>query len=516
MGLFLRVPVAAFLGVAFFTGAIPESTPAVLAAATPVCLCIPSTAALDAGFQLAGVGRLGPEYPLLPRIGVDSAIVPPSLLKAVAWVESNWRQFDDANVPLLSPDFGYGLMQITSGMAGAFGNPRGTLPLSKQARIGGDYLYNLAFGARMLALDFKAMPAVNNRDPTAIEDWYYALWAYNGWGWVNNPNNPQFTRQGTPAADAAAFPYQERVLYWVAHPPLDASGRPLWTPMRVTLPSSASIESNPGPIRTSSVHHQVPHVYGAAYDIPSGLTAIRAGATTQVHVTVYNASGVAWSAGQRLSYGLMYHWVRAGHRGQENYDPNLHGVDVADGGPVPLRTTVPVGGSVRIAVKLTAPARPGKYQLEWDMWGRGPGWFSYSSVPPGEQTVRVVPAGEPVPSYIDPPPPVGFRGNHAWLVTSTSGPVPSVLTPGAQYAETDLVFNPGGLAWGRGYHLRLVGTARTEGLPLKYVARCRTVPLTIQGTAPVVAGSYQYVWRLQAAGGRLFGPLFRIAFTVEK
>jgi len=47
------------------------------------------------------------------------------LLKAVGWVESGWRQFDNAGRPLVAPDFGYGIMQITSGMPGAFGNVTG-------------------------------------------------------------------------------------------------------------------------------------------------------------------------------------------------------------------------------------------------------------------------------------------------------------------------------------------------------------------------------------------------------
>jgi Ig-like domain from next to BRCA1 gene/Transglycosylase SLT domain len=484
------------------------------ASQVPVCVCIPTTAAMAAGFQLAGVGRLGHRYPTLPRIGLDSAIVPPSLLKAVAWIESNWRQFNSDGVPLLSPDFGYGVMQITTGMAGAFGNPTGRIRLRTQARIGGDYLYNIAYAARMLAQYFKDSPAVNNRDPTALEDWYYALWAYNGWGWVNDPNNPAFTRQGTPATDPSTFPYQERIYYLVEHPPLDQSGRSLWTPMTVSLPSDSSIGPNPGHIYTTAVHRELPHVYGATYDVPTGLTDMRAGSSVSVHVTVYNDSGVPWAPSGRPAYALMYHWVKSGHLGQKNYDPVLHGIDVRDGDPVSLSGNVAIGGAIRVAVSLRAPPHPGKYVLDWDMWGRTPGWFSYNSVPPGQQSVRIVPRQASVSPYTDPPLPRYLVGDHALLVASTSGPVAQTMNAGAKFSETFLVFNPGGVGWTSRYRLRLLGSTITIGLPMKFVAPCRTVPLTINGSAPSSPGAYSYIWRVQAPNGHLFGPSLRIGFSV--
>lgn len=482
--------------------------------AIPVCTCIPSTAAVAAAFDLAGTGRLGPGYPKLPRIGVDSAIVPPSLLKAVGWVESNWRQFDGQNVPLLSFDFGYGIMQITSGMAGASGDPVGSLPLSVQGGIGGDYTYNIAYGARMLAENFNAMPAVGERDPTALEDWYYALWAYNGWGWVNNPNNPRFTRVGTPATDPGAFPYQERVYYWVEHPPLDAFGHSLWPAMRVTLPSDSEIGDNPGPIRLRRVHHEVPHLYGATYELSSGPTAMSVGSSVSVHVRIYNTGGLPWAPSGGPAYALTYHWVVPGHKRNPHYDPHLRGIDVLDGSFSPLSNIVPVGGSVRVAIHVQAPTTTGTLKLEWDMEGREPGWFTYNGVSPGVQDVQLVPRGDYAPPYSDPRQPTTLRGHHVWFVSLTSGPVATTLSPGEAYSETMLMFNPGKLAWERRYKLQLIGASALAWLPLKVVPACHTVPVTINGRAPHAIGLHDQRWRMVAADGRFFGPTFDVRFTV--
>ena len=492
-----------------------RSAVAARAASTPaISACLPTTQELSAGFDLAGVGRLGAGYPHLPRIGVDSAMVPPVILKAIAWTESGWQQFNSDSLPLLSPDYGYGAMQITSGMAGAAGMD-GALPLSTQARVGGDYLFNIAYAARMLAENFKLMPQINNGDPTRLEDWYYAIWAYNGWGWVNNPNNPGFSRVGTPASDPSNFPYQERVYYLVQHPPLDAYGRPLWTPMRVTLPADGTIGENPGALSIEPTHQELPHLYGATYDIPENLTEMSADSSAQVAVTVYNTSGVPWQpAGGQPSFGLLYHWVKPAAAGSPGENPNLHGIDVVDGSEVAIPKDVPVGGSVAFAVTVTAPAQPGKYWLEWDMTGTASGWFSDNSVPPGAQTLTILPATQPAPPYAGPPVAPLLQGNHAKLVTTIGDYAPSTLQPGQSYSRTVLLFNPGSTTWGTGYGLHDLGTAIEQALPMRFVLSCRTVPVTIDGTAPSQPGSYDIVWRLSSPTGQLFGPDFRFRFTV--
>ena len=101
---------------------------------------------------------------------------------------------------------------------------------------------------------------INNGDPAKIENWFFAVWAYNsgfhpqtparatapwGVGWANNPANPQLPGQpravpGRRHYDDAAhpqdWPYPEKVMGWAGHPvevleapdTLVAGYRPAW------------------------------------------------------------------------------------------------------------------------------------------------------------------------------------------------------------------------------------------------------------------------------------------------
>ena len=142
----------------------------------------PTTLDLQSAFQLVGTGRLPAGYPSAGR----GEVVPTTLLEAVAWAESKWRQYDTAQKPLISADGGYGIMQVTSGMG------PGGLPQTIQSAIANNVLYNVDYGAQLLLQKFRSTPAIGDGDPSVLEHWYYALWAYNAWGPANNPANPQF------------------------------------------------------------------------------------------------------------------------------------------------------------------------------------------------------------------------------------------------------------------------------------------------------------------------------------
>ena len=207
--------------------------------------------------ELAGLNQLLPDMGgfALPAIesGDRSAgsaqsvqpYVPPVLLKAIAWIESGWAQasydplvqYGEAGPTLISHDCGYGIMQITSGMQNVTG-----VPSLEQAMIGGHYAFNIARGARILSEKWNAAPEyrplVGNRDPHIIENWYYALWGYNGFAWKNHPLNPAYDPNRPPytcGPDRSGYPYQELVLGCVANPPWRGGVR-LWDPMPVHLP----------------------------------------------------------------------------------------------------------------------------------------------------------------------------------------------------------------------------------------------------------------------------------------
>jgi len=226
--------------------------------------------------ELAGFNQLLPDISsfAVPKLktgdrtaGGDltaDAYIPPVLLKAIAWIESGWAQasydplvdYGEVGPVLVSHDCGYGIMQVTSGMQNISG-----VPNLDQAMIGGHYAFNIARGAEILAGKWNMAPdyrpVVGARDFQIIENWYYALWGYNGFAFKNHPLNPAYS--STRAAfscgpdtdglghDRSQYPYQELVLGCAANPPV-RTGTPLWPAQEVHLPDL----SNPafaGPLK---------------------------------------------------------------------------------------------------------------------------------------------------------------------------------------------------------------------------------------------------------------------------
>lgn len=151
-------------------------------------------------FDQAGTDRLGTAGPELPQIWkgyppaeaeLVSPYVPCILLKAIGYTESTgWKQFeaeyDQSGYTVLNEYLNgtcdIGVMQIHTNTADEAG-----LDLDLLA---GDYTYNIGGGARVLIDKWNVRSNyIGNRDPHVVEDWYYAVWAYNRWGWYNNPNN---------------------------------------------------------------------------------------------------------------------------------------------------------------------------------------------------------------------------------------------------------------------------------------------------------------------------------------
>ncbi|MGP4009901.1 golvesin C-terminal-like domain-containing protein [Streptomyces sp. 4N124] len=147
-------------------------------------------------------------------------------------------------------DCGYGITQATDGMRLAGKEKPGETAMStpKQEAVALDYTANIAYGAQILSDKWnqtrKAGMKVNDGHPKWIENWFFALWAYNsgfydtadsaghwGVGWTNNPANPLWKANRLPFlenasggdnyADAAHpqdWPYEEKVIGWAARP----------------------------------------------------------------------------------------------------------------------------------------------------------------------------------------------------------------------------------------------------------------------------------------------------------
>ena len=136
--------------------------------------------------------------------------IPPKLLYGIAFQESSWRQFDAAGKPLISADGGIGIMQVTS--YGDF-----DVDLLKT-----DIDYNIAAGADILLEKWgyapSVIPVIGDGSRFCYENWFYAVWAYNGW----TAGNP--------------YPYQ----VW-GHIAAGPAG--LWTGLPVTpVPASSLVD----------------------------------------------------------------------------------------------------------------------------------------------------------------------------------------------------------------------------------------------------------------------------------
>ncbi|MBF4575510.1 SGNH/GDSL hydrolase family protein [Frondihabitans sp. VKM Ac-2883] len=148
-------------------------------------------------------------------------------------------------VSFSNADCGYGVAQVTDGMRLAGHEKAGetSLPVAQQEAVALDYTANLARAAQILTDKWNETRAagvtINDGDPSKLENWFAALWAYNtgyhqpdgsgqyGLGWANNPANPLYPPDRTPfldghPADAAKpqnWPYPEKVLGFAASPP---------------------------------------------------------------------------------------------------------------------------------------------------------------------------------------------------------------------------------------------------------------------------------------------------------
>lgn len=231
----------------------------------------PELAELRSAFNRAGFGTLvtDPSF-ALPKLetqsegdgGGVSGYIPPTLLKAIGWAETSWRhagyevQRGMTGRTLTSTSCAFGVMQVLTDMNIV------ERPTPRQELIGMDFRHNIAAGARILGEKWNLAPAVipvvKPRNPSTLEDWYYAVWAYHCFGerctelgLHDNPDDPalpwprpmynsseQLSSGGRYTR--ADYPYQELVYGLIQHPP-KADGVPIWRALPVTLPAPGSV-----------------------------------------------------------------------------------------------------------------------------------------------------------------------------------------------------------------------------------------------------------------------------------
>ena len=131
--------------------------------------------------------------------------IPPVLLKAIAYKESAWRQWDSAGNVVRGgndPHPALGIMQVAS---------YNDADQTTVDRLKTDIDFNISTGADILNQKWAAVPKIGDGDRNKLENWYFAIWAYNSWSDKNNPRTLSQSGQGQA--------YQDKVLAICAQPP---------------------------------------------------------------------------------------------------------------------------------------------------------------------------------------------------------------------------------------------------------------------------------------------------------
>jgi hypothetical protein len=237
----------------------------------------PCDAALSTAFSRAAANSLGSDGPDLGMIGEGrpsssvSARFPCALLAAIGQVESTWRQFSATGTcggtgpTLISFDCGYGVMQITSGMDGTAG--------FDPPSVARGFVYNVGTGARILGQKWRTTPYVGVNNPDLVECWYYAVWAYNGFSYINNPHNPRYAATRMPyRSDAGGarsdYPYQEVVWGYLRSPVADR-----WPTIEVSYPDDDEICGTATSCFPGNLSMPMPSHTGACAGLPVELDA---------------------------------------------------------------------------------------------------------------------------------------------------------------------------------------------------------------------------------------------------
>ena len=119
-----------------------------------------------------------------------NSFIPPTIVKSILWVESGWQNasrgipWGGVGPTLRSFDCGYGVGQATTGMENTEDNPS-----VEQAKVGTSFYHSIAASTRILALKWndRYRPIAGQGNPENLEDWYYAIWSYNGFSPINHP-----------------------------------------------------------------------------------------------------------------------------------------------------------------------------------------------------------------------------------------------------------------------------------------------------------------------------------------
>ncbi|RNC63044.1 MAG: N-acetylmuramoyl-L-alanine amidase LytC [Candidatus Dichloromethanomonas elyunquensis] len=169
----------------------------VLSVLLALLLALPFYSIPAYGGEIQGYQNPSPEE-IARKIEIVARIkgIPGVILKTVAFVETGWRQFDNSGNVVMSRSShpGLGIMQVTS---------YNSSDKDLVNKLKYDIDFNIAAGADILNTKWDMVPQIGDGDRNKLENWYFALWAYNSWSTVNNPNN---------AAAQGRLAYQDKII----------------------------------------------------------------------------------------------------------------------------------------------------------------------------------------------------------------------------------------------------------------------------------------------------------------
>lgn len=145
--------------------------------------------------------------------------IPSVILKSIARVESVYKQFNPDGSVFTGVSGSIGLMQIYN-KYGWFDDEKLKYDIDYNIEAGADVLL------RKWDLALEKLPQIGNMDPNILENWYFAIWAYNGWSESNNPNTGLKDRTFQELVYYIAEKEYEQVITPIDSSLLPASGLP--------------------------------------------------------------------------------------------------------------------------------------------------------------------------------------------------------------------------------------------------------------------------------------------------
>ncbi|MGW6298883.1 Ig-like domain-containing protein [Peribacillus butanolivorans] len=145
---------------------------------------------------------------LLTNAALDAEI-PPEVVKAVAWRESDWVQFIAPGKPKISSDDGIGIMQVTD-IPEEYDDDE-KLELEYVEKLSYDIAFNIEEGVKILSkkFDYGRLPKIQGAGRQEIENWYFPVMAYNGTVAINAPVYQSNGLKNTRAYQEIIFTYIE-------------------------------------------------------------------------------------------------------------------------------------------------------------------------------------------------------------------------------------------------------------------------------------------------------------------